>query len=122
GILATVLCAIGAAVLTWPGFFRLERVYPIAQLVSFRGVLTAAFVVALVITLLLAIARPVRGFALALAVVAGVGAVANGGILVSRGGTGTDALPAKTDSAVRVMTWNTAGAATPPATIAKIAV
>ncbi|MET0781020.1 MAG: endonuclease/exonuclease/phosphatase family protein, partial [Microbacterium sp.] len=37
GILGTVICAIAAAILTWPSFFRLERTFPIAQVVSFRG-------------------------------------------------------------------------------------
>ncbi|MHC3000307.1 endonuclease/exonuclease/phosphatase family protein [Microbacterium sp. HJ5] len=122
GILVTVLCAITAAVLTWPGFFRVERFYPVAQMVSFRGILVLAFAVAAVIALLLAVVRPIRALALSLAVVAGVAAVANGAIVVSRGGMGTDSLPAKTDAAVRIMTWNTAGPATPPDTIAKIAV
>ncbi|WP_127474380.1 endonuclease/exonuclease/phosphatase family protein [Microbacterium sulfonylureivorans] len=122
GILVTVLCAIAAAVLTWPGFFRVERIYPVAQIVSFRGLLAGAFAIALLLALLLALARPIRAFALSLAIVAGIAAVSNGAILLSRGGFGTDALPAKTDAAVRVMTWNTAGPATPPDTIAKIAV
>lgn len=122
GILVTVVCAIAAAVLTWPGFFRVERYFPVAQVVSFRGVMVAVFVAAAVVALLLALARPVRALALALALIAGVAAVANTAIVVGRGGLGTDALPAKTDTAIRVMTWNTAGPATPPETIAKIAV
>ena len=60
GILFTVLCAIGAAVLTFPGFFRVDRVFPIAQIVSFRGVLALAFAAAAVLTLLFALARPIR--------------------------------------------------------------
>jgi endonuclease/exonuclease/phosphatase (EEP) superfamily protein YafD len=122
GILVTVLCAIGAAVLTWPGFFHVERTYPVAQLVSFRGVMVIAFAAAAVLTLLLAIARPIRPFALSLAVVAILGTVANGAIVAARGGMGTDPLPAETASSIRVMTWNTAGPATSPETIAKIAV
>lgn len=122
GILVTVLCAIAVAVVTWPGFFRVERIFPIAQIVSFRGVVVLAFAGAFVVALLVAIARPVRGFALAIALVAGIGAVANGAIIVARGGTGTEPLPAKTEASVRVMTWNTAGPATSPDTIAKIAV
>ena len=122
GILATVLCAIAAAVLTWPGFFRVERLFPIAQLVSFRGLLALAFAAAAVLALLLALVRPVRAFAFSLAVVAGLATVANVAVLVSRGGPGTEHLPAKTEDSIRVMTWNTAGPATPPATIAKIAV
>ena len=122
GILVTVLSAIAAAVLTWPDFFRVERVFPIAQIVSFRGILAVAFAGVAILSLLFAIARPLRAFALSMALIAGAAAVANGAILVGRGGLGTEALPAKTETAIRVMTWNTAGPATPPETIAKIAV
>ena len=59
---------------------------------------------------------------IAIVCVTGIAAGANGAILMSRGGMGTEALPTKTETAIRVMTWNTAGPATPPATIAKIAV
>jgi endonuclease/exonuclease/phosphatase (EEP) superfamily protein YafD len=122
GILVTVLCAITAAILTWPAFFRLERYFPIAQIVSFRGIVAAAFLAAAILALLLAFARPMRAFALSIAVVAAIAAVANIAVMMARGGTGTDGLPAKTEASVRVMTWNTAGPATPPETIAKIAV
>ena len=40
GILITVLAAIAAAVVTWPQFFRLERTFPFAQIVSLRGAMT----------------------------------------------------------------------------------
>lgn len=122
GILVTVLCAIAAAVLTWPGFFRLERTYPIAQIVSFRGAMVIVFSAAFVLLLVLAVARPIRSLALSLAVVAAAAAVANIVVLTTRGGMGPESLPAKTESSVRVMTWNTAGPATAPETIAKIAV
>ena len=121
GVLGAVICAIAAAVLTWPAFFRVERTFPIAQIVSFRGLLALAFAVLLVIALLLAIARPLRGFALAVALIAAVAMVTNVAIVVTRG-TGTETLPAKTDSSIRVLTWNTAGSATSPETVAQIAV
>lgn len=121
GILVTVVCAIAAAVLTWPGFFRVDRIYPIAQIVSFRGLLALAFAIAAVLALLIALARPMRAFALSLALVAGVAAVANGVIVATRG-MGTEALPAKTETSIRVMTWNTAGTATSPESVAQIAV
>ncbi|MET0859443.1 MAG: endonuclease/exonuclease/phosphatase family protein [Microbacterium sp.] len=121
GILVTVVCAIAAAVLTWPGFFRVERTFPIAQIVSFRGALLVAFGAVLVLVLLLAIARPIRALALSIAVIAAIAVVANVVILTGRG-IGTESLPAKTDSSVRVLTWNTAGSATAPDAIAKIAV
>ena len=121
GILTTVLCAIAVAVLTWPGFFRVERYYPVAQIVSFRAVLVIAFAVAAVVALLIALVRPLRGFALSLAVIAGVGAVA-GGVIVGQRGTGTEMLPEKTDASVRVMSWNTAGTATSAFSVAQIAI
>ena len=122
GILVTVLYAIAAAVLTWPGFFQVERAYPVAQIVSFRGVVALAFAAAAVVALLLAVVRPIRAFAFALAIVAGTAALANGAVLLARGGAGTEQLPAKSEASVRVMTWNTAGPATAPETIARIAV
>jgi endonuclease/exonuclease/phosphatase (EEP) superfamily protein YafD len=121
GILATVVCAIAAAVLTWPAFFRLERTFPIAQIVSFRGMLAVAFAALIVLALLFAIVRPLRGFALSLALIAAVAMVANVAIVATRG-IGTETLPAKTEDSIRVMTWNTAGAATAPETVAQIAV
>ncbi|MET0297046.1 MAG: endonuclease/exonuclease/phosphatase family protein [Microbacterium sp.] len=121
GILVTVLCTVAAAVLTWPGFFRVDRLFPIAQAVSFRGLLAAGFLAAAVLLLLVAIIRPLRAFALSLAIVAAFGGIANGVILASRG-LGVDALPEKTGTSVRVMTWNTAGPATAPDTVAQMAV
>lgn len=121
GTLVIVLSAIVAAVLTWPSFFRVDRVFPIAQIVSFRGALVLAFGILFVVALLVAIIRPLRGFALSLALVTLVAGVANAVILTGRG-LGTDALPEQTESSIRVMTWNTAGEATPPDTVAQIAV
>ena len=121
GILGIALCAIAAAVLTWPSLFRVEQVFPIAQIISFRGLLAIAFAALLVVALLLAIARPLRAFALSVALIAAIAMVANVAIVAGRG-LGTDALPAKTDSSIRVMTWNTAGEATSPETVAQIAV
>lgn len=121
GILVTVVAAIAVALVTWPQFFRLERTFPFAQIVSLRGPVVAAFVTAVVVMLLLCLVRPLRGFAASLALVAAIGAIAGGAILVSRG-TGPGALPAKGDTAVRVMTWNTAGAAAEPQLIARTAI
>lgn len=121
GILLTVLCAIGAAVLTWPDFFRLERTFPLAQVISFRPAVAAGFGVLLVVALLAATIRPLRRIALSLAVVALAAVVVNAAIVVGRG-TGTTTLPDKTETSIRVMTWNTAGDATSPETIAQTAV
>lgn len=120
GILVTVLCAIGAAVLTLPGFFDVGRFSPIAQIVAFRGLLGAAFAVAAVVALLIALVRPLRAFAFSLALIAGAAAIGNGAILATRG-VGTEMLPEKTEASIRVLTWNTAGA-TSSAMVAQIAV
>ena len=121
GILATLVCAIAAAVLTWPQFFHLERTYPLAQIVAFRSLVVVGFAAVLLVALLLAIARPIRGFAASLAIIALVAGLANAGILLSRG-VGSDSLPAKGAHSIRVMTWNTAGSATSPDDIARTAV
>lgn len=121
GILVTVVFAIGAAVLTWPSFFQVGQMAPVVQIVSFRGLALIGFGAVVVLALLLAIARPVRGFALSIAVVAGAAVLANGITMAGRG-LGTESLPDKTADSIRVMTWNTAGQATPADSIARIAV
>ena len=121
GILVTVLLAIAAAIVTWPQFFRLERTFPFAQVVSLRGALVLACAAIAVLGLLLCLARTARAFAASIVVIAVLTGAANGAILASRGVGGTT-LPQKDDDALRVMTWNTAGAATDPSTIARTAV
>ncbi|MFB7251840.1 endonuclease/exonuclease/phosphatase family protein [Microbacterium sp. NPDC056234] len=117
GILLTVLFAMATAVVVWPQFFRLEQTYPFAQLVAVRGAVAAAFGVVAVISLLLLFARPLRGFAASILIVAVIGAGATAAIGAVRG-LGVDALPEKTDGSVRVLTWNTAGEAIPADDIA----
>lgn len=121
GLLITVLAAIAAAIVTWPQFFRLERTFPFAQIVSLRGAMVVVFAVVLVVMLFLCTARPLRAFAASISVIAVIALVANAGILISRG-LGTEALPPKTETAIRVMTWNTAGDATEAQLIAQTAV
>lgn len=121
GIVLAVLAALAAAVLTWPSFFRVDQLFPVAQVIAFRSILLAAMAAVAVLALLLALIRPLRLFALAIAAIAVVAFAANGLALASRG-LGTDALPEKTAEAIRVMTWNTAGDATSPESVAQIAV
>jgi endonuclease/exonuclease/phosphatase (EEP) superfamily protein YafD len=121
GILVTVVFAIAAALATWPQFFRLERTFPFAQIVSLRGAMVVGFAVIAVLMLLLCLARTVRGFAASILVVAILAGGTNVAVLSARG-VGTSTLPAKTEDSLRVMTWNTAGEATDPAVIARTAV
>lgn len=121
GVLVTVVAAIAAAIVTWPQFFRLERSFPFAQIVSLRGILVAAFAAGFVVMALLCLVRPLRGVAASLAIVCAVAAACGAGILLSRG-TGSGDLPTKDGRAIRVMTWNTAGAATEPHLIAQTAI
>ena len=121
GILLGVIAAAAGAVATWPGFFHVERTFPIAQAIAFRGILTAALGVLAVALLLWTLSRRMRRLLMPAAVVVLVAAVANSTILASRG-VGESALPEKTDASVRVMTWNTAGDHTDPAVVAQTAV
>ena len=121
GFIVALAFAAGAAVLTWPGVFGLERTFPLVQIISFRAALGAAFAAATVLALLFALIRPLRALSLILALVFGVAAGANG-LMIAQRGTGTETLPDKTATSLRVMTWNTAGAATSAESIAQFAV
>ena len=121
GLLFTVLAAIAAAIATWPQFFRLERTFPIAQIVSLRPVVILACAAVLVLALLLCLARPMRALAASLAIIAVLAGGANVAILMMRG-VGPGSLPEPTDQSVRVMTWNTAGDGTDADLIAQTAV
>ncbi|MCD2496941.1 endonuclease/exonuclease/phosphatase family protein [Microbacterium sp. W2R] len=121
GLLITVCAAIATAIVTWPQFFHLERTFPFAQAVASRGLLAVVFVCVAIVALLLSFAKSIRGFAASLAIIGIIGAGANGAILAVRG-FGTQALPEKTATSLRVMAWNTAGEATPADTIAETAV
>lgn len=121
GVIFAVLCAIVAALLTWPSFFRVEQLYPVVQVIAFRSMVLIGLAALALFVLLLALIRPIRAVALSIAAIAVMAVGANAVILVSRG-LGTDTLPEKTPQSVRVMTWNTAGDATSPTSIAQIAV
>lgn len=119
GVLLTVLFAIATAVVAWPQFFQVEQMFPIAQLVAVRGVLVVGYLAIAVVSLLLLFARPLRGFAASILIVALLGAAAHAGIMAVRG-IGPGSLPEKGESSIRVMTWNTAGEAVPAAEIARV--
>ncbi len=117
GILLTVLFAIATAIVVWPQFFQLEQTFPFAQLVAVRGAVLAGLLAIAVLSLLLLFARPLRGFAASILIVALLGSAAIAGIGALRG-FGTGELPAKSEASVRVLTWNTAGEAVSAETIA----
>ncbi len=121
GILVTAVLGLAVAALTWPQLFRLERTFPLAQAVAFRGVVAAALCAVLVLALLLALVRRLRPVAMAAAAVVLVGGIANAAVLATRG-IGDDNLPTPTAGSIRVMTWNTAGEAAPAELIAQTAV
>ncbi|WP_313357828.1 endonuclease/exonuclease/phosphatase family protein [Microbacterium sp.] len=119
GILLSALFAIATAVLVWPQFFRLELTFPITQIIASRAALAGAFLGVALVAALLLFARPLRGFAASILIIALLGAGANGVVGAVRG-FGSDALPQKTDESVRVLSWNTAGAAVSADTIAGV--
>ncbi|MGO1306159.1 MAG: endonuclease/exonuclease/phosphatase family protein, partial [Microbacterium gubbeenense] len=121
GVLITVLFACAAAVITWPGFFHLEQRLPFTQIVAMRGLMVAAFAVLAVVFLIIAASRRARPFAVSIAVVCVIAAVASGVTLGIRG-YGAATLPDKGEESVRVMTWNTLGNATGADSIAQTAV
>lgn len=118
GTLFTVLLAIATAIVVWPQFFHLEQTYPFVQLVAGRGLVLAGFLALAVLAGLLLFARPVRAFAASVLIVTLLGAGATGVIGGTRG-FGASALPEKTASSLRVLTWNTAGEAVSADVIAK---
>ena len=117
GILTTVLFAIATAVVVWPQFFQLQQTFPFAQLVAVRPAVLVVLLAIAVVSLLLMFARPMRGFAASILIVALLGAAATGGIGMLRG-WGEGSLPEKDADSVRVLTWNTAGEAVSAETIA----
>lgn len=121
GLLVSVLAAIGTAVITWPQFFRVEQLFPLAQIVAFRGIIAVVLLCVAILALLLSLNRKIRGFAASIAIIAVIGGGANAAIVGMRG-VGSEGLPSQTETSIRVMTWNTAGEATDAATIAKTAV
>lgn len=121
GTLVALAVAAGAAVLTWPSAFGVERVFPVAQVISFRAPLAAVLLASTLLMLLFALIRPLRALALLLALILGVSGGINVAVLSQRG-LGSEDLPEKTATSLRVMTWNTAGSATSAESIARFAV
>ncbi|MGC0370455.1 endonuclease/exonuclease/phosphatase (EEP) superfamily protein YafD [Microbacterium sp. SLBN-111] len=121
GILFALACTALAVAVTWPTVFGIERTFPLAQVISFRLPVAGGFAAAAALALLFALFRPLRAVALTVALVFIAAAGVNGASVLQRG-TQSDALPEKTATSLRVMTWNTAGEATSAEAIAELAV
>ena len=117
---ALVLVAL-LVVAIWPIALGLQRANGIAQFVSLRGAATLGILVAGLFVLLLALAvRSFRRLGSMLAVLLLIGAVIDGGIVLTRGiGVGA-AATGRADAAITVLAWNTLGDAPGPQTIAEL--
>jgi endonuclease/exonuclease/phosphatase (EEP) superfamily protein YafD len=123
-VLAAVIVVAAAAILlalAWPQFFGLQRAYPMAQVIAFRGAVTAIGVVLVLLLGVIALAsRVVRRFVGSLALLLLVFVLLNAAVLSTRGfGDAADASPA--DGDVTVLSWNTLGDVPGSATIAALA-
>lgn len=112
--------AVVALILLWPQAFGLQNQWVAAHVVALRGTATAGGIVAVILFLLLALARPVRVFAFAMAAVFALFAIGNVAVLASRGFGGADSATAAPDS-VTVLSWNTLGEVPDASTIASLA-
>ncbi|OII22441.1 endonuclease/exonuclease/phosphatase family protein [Frigoribacterium sp. MCBA15_019] len=114
-LVALVFVLAVAAVLVaalWPQAVGLQRVFPVAQVVSFRLVAAAVAIVLTVLLLVLGlIARPIRSLTASAAVLLLVFGVLSAGVVTARGLGRTDFVE-KTPTDVTVLSWNTLGAAT----------
>ena len=97
-----------ALVLVWPQAFGLQNQWVAAHVVALRGVAAACGIGVVVLFLLLAFIRPIRRFAIAMAVVLALFAAGNFGVLAVRGLGGGQPSAEASDS-VTVLSWNTLG-------------
>ena len=101
--------ALLAAVLVWPQGFGLQNQWIAAHVVALRGVGVVAGIVAAAVFALFLLARPLRAFGAAMAVVLALFAVGNAGVLVVRGTGGASDAAAAASGSVTVLSWNTLG-------------
>lgn len=112
-----------AVVLVWPQGFGLQNQWIAAHIVALRGVAAMCGTIAAGLFLLLAIAKPARRFAIAMAVVLALFAMGNVAVLTARGsGSGAaDASGHAPAESVTVLSWNTLGEVPDASLIAGIA-
>ncbi|WP_435746212.1 endonuclease/exonuclease/phosphatase family protein [Microbacterium sp. PMB16] len=121
-VIALVLGAPVALLLSWPQALGSERLPVVAQLISFRaGLAIALFVGALLFAV---IARVRRGWSIsaALAVLLVAASLTNVGVLLARGGGSGDMASSDDAEDLTVLVWNTLGGAASPASIARLVI
>jgi len=119
-----LVLAVAAAlfVALWPQQLDLQRTWPLAQLVSFRGAAAAvAVVLAVVLFVVGLVARPVRSLAASLGVLLLVFGAVSAGVAAARG-VGRDDFVEALPTDVTVVVWNTQGGAPGVDAIADLAV
>ena len=109
-----------ALVLVWPQAFGLQNQWVAAHVVALRGTAGAGGIGAVVLFLLLAFIRPIRRFAIAMAVVLALFAAGNFTVLAVRG-FGGDQASAEASDSVTVLSWNTLGEVPDASVIAGLA-
>lgn len=121
GAVVTIAVAVLLLIITWPSLFGFHTTWILAQVISMRSLVTAGAVLAAVLFLLLAAARPLRAFAGTMVVLLVAFAIVNVVILNGRG-FGTVEFADKAPDSITVMSWNTLGDAPGSAAVAKLAV
>lgn len=118
---ALLLIAAGLFVLAWPQAVGLQRAPIVAQVVSFRAACVIIALALVIVLFVLALASPsIRRFASTFAVLLLVFAVANAGVLASRG-FGDATFATKSSAGLTVLSWNTLGDAPGAKAIAELA-
>ncbi|GAA1502722.1 endonuclease/exonuclease/phosphatase (EEP) superfamily protein YafD [Agromyces terreus] len=113
--------ALLAALLLWPQALGLQNQWVFAHVVALRGVAGLGALVAAVLLLLLAFARPLRTVAFGLAAVCALFAAGNAAVLTARGFASTEAAGDAASDAVTVLSWNTLGEVPDASTVADLA-
>ncbi|ROQ38436.1 endonuclease/exonuclease/phosphatase (EEP) superfamily protein YafD [Frondihabitans sp. PhB188] len=119
-----LLLAVAAvlAVAAFPQALGLQQHYYVAQIIAFRGVMGVVALVLAVILLVVGLAaRPLRRLFTGVTVLLVAFAAVSAGVLIERG-TGSTEFAKRQTGDLRVLAWNTRGAAPGAAAIASLAI
>ncbi|RUQ99255.1 endonuclease/exonuclease/phosphatase family protein [Labedella endophytica] len=120
GALLTIALTVVCLIATWPQLFGAQNLWIVTQVVALRGVVVVGCLMAAALFALFSLARPIRAFAGAIAVVLVATAIGNAAIMGARG-VGDTSFAEWTEDSVTVLTWNTLGDAPGAETIARVA-